>query len=162
MENAKKFLLKITTQKISEKEALKLYSDLIIPDIATLEESKGKAKDQRNNILNVLKNLQSVFTGLYFHHVNVSKPESEESIVEKTKLRRQRSDEIVKKENMIGPKLFREYFEYLSPSDMYKNLNKTTGSKESKAQVNTIKNRLANFMETFKSNSANDAKKEIK
>ena len=63
---------------------------------------------------------------------------------------------------MIGPKLFREYFEYLSPSDMYKNLNKTTGSKESKAQVNTIKNRLANFMETFKSNSANDAKKEIK
>ena len=162
MENAKKFLLKITTQKISEKEALKLYSDLIIPDIVTLEESKGKAKDQRNNILNVLKNLQSVFTGLYFHHVNVSKPESEESIVEKTKLRRQRSDEIVKKENMIGPKLFREYFEYLSPSDMYKNLNNSTGSKESKAQVNTIKNRLANFMETFKSNSANDAKKEIK
>ena len=130
MENAKKFLLKITTQKISEKEALKLYSDLIIPDIVTLEESKGKAKDQRNNILNVLKNLQSVFTGLYFHHVNVSKPESEESIVEKTKLRRQRSDEIVKKENMIGPKLFREYFEYLSPSDMYKNLNKTTGSEQ--------------------------------
>ena len=28
---------------------------------------------------------------------------------------------------MTDPKLFREYFEYLRPSDMYKNLNKTTG-----------------------------------
>ena len=114
---------------------------MIIPDIATLEESKGKVKDQRNNILNVLTNLQSVFTGLYFHHDNVPKPESEESIAERTKLRRQRSDEIVKKENMVDPKLFREYFDYLNPSDIYKNLNKTIGSKGSKAQVNAIKNR---------------------
>ena len=41
---------------------------------------------------------------------------------------------------MINPKLFREYFEDLSPSDMYKNLNKTIGSEENKAQVNVIKN----------------------
>ena len=40
---------------------------------------------------------------------------------------------------MIDTKLFREYFEYLNPSDMYKNLNKTTGLEENKAQVNTIK-----------------------
>ena len=40
---------------------------------------------------------------------------------------------------MIDPKLFRKYFEYLSRSDMYKNLNETTGSEENKAQVNTIK-----------------------
>ena len=31
---------------------------------------------------------------------------------------------------MIDPKLFRKYFEYLSPSGMYKNLNKTTGSEK--------------------------------
>ena len=132
---------------------------MIIPDIATLEESKGKVEDQRNNILNILTNLQSVFTGLYFHHDNVPQPESEESIAERTKLRRQRSDEAVKKENMVDPKLFREYVDYLNPSDIYKNLNKTIGSKGSKAQVNAIKNRWANFMETFKSNFTIDAKK---
>ena len=41
---------------------------------------------------------------------------------------------------MIELKLFREYFEYLSPSDMYKNLNKTIDSEENKAQINAIKN----------------------
>ena len=66
--------------------------------------------------------------------------ELEESIVERTKLRRQRSDEIANKEKMIDLKLFREYFEYLSPSDMYKNLNKTIDSEENKAQINAIKN----------------------
>ena len=33
LKNAKKFLVKITTQKISEKEAHELYSNLITPDI---------------------------------------------------------------------------------------------------------------------------------
>ena len=32
LKNTRKFLVKITTQKISEKEVLKLYSDLIDPD----------------------------------------------------------------------------------------------------------------------------------
>ena len=44
---------------------------------------------------------------------------------------------------LLDPKLFREYFEYLSPSDMYKNLNKAIGLEENKAQVNAIKDRLA-------------------
>ena len=132
---------------------------MITPDITTLEESRCKAKDKRNNILNVLKNLESVFTGFYFHHCNVPKPESEESIAERKELRRQRSAEIVKKEKMIDPKLFREYFEYLSPSVMSKNLNKATGSEENKAQINTISNRLANMKEAFKSNPTRDAKK---
>ena len=59
---------------------------------------------------------------------------------------------------MIDTKLFREYFEYLSPSDMQKNLNKTTGLEENKAPVNT-KNRLADLMEAFISNATSDAKK---
>ena len=130
--------MKITTQKLSEKEALKLYSDLIILDIATLEKSKSKSKKMRKNISNVQKNLESVFTGVYF---------------QRTKLRKQRLDEIAKKERMINPKMFREYL------DMYKDLNKTTGLEENKAQVNRIKNRLANLMEAFKSSPTSDAKK---
>ena len=96
---AKKFLVKISTQKISEKEEIKQYFDFIIPDINALE---GKAKDKGENILNVLKNSESIFTGLYLYHDNVPKPESEESITERTKLTRQRSDEIAKKEKMIA------------------------------------------------------------
>ena len=60
---------------------------------------------------------------------------------------------------MIKSTLFREYFEYLSPSDMYKNLTKITGSEKSKAQVNTINNRLANLIEKFKSNPTSEARK---
>ena len=59
---------------------------------------------------------------------------------------------------MIDLKLFREYFEYLSPSDMYKNLNKTIGSEENKAQVNAIKDKLANLMEAVKRSPTSDAK----
>ena len=44
LKNAKKFLVKITTQKLSEKEALKLYSDLIISNIAALEKPKSQSK----------------------------------------------------------------------------------------------------------------------
>ena len=60
---------------------------------------------------------------------------------------------------MIDPKLFREYLEHLSLIDMYKNLNKTTVSEKNKAQLNTIKDRLANLMEKFKSNPTSDARK---
>ena len=150
--------MKITTQQISEKEALKLYSDLITLDITVLEKTKGKGKDRTNNILNVLINLQSAFTGVYFNWSN--KPsESGESIAKRTKLRRQRSDESAKKEKMIDPKLFREYFEYLRPSDMYNDLNKTIDLEENKVQVNVIKDRLANLMKDFKSRPTSNAQK---
>ena len=36
LKNAKKYLVKLTTKKIIKKKTLKLYSDLIIPDIAAL------------------------------------------------------------------------------------------------------------------------------
>ena len=74
LKNAKEFLLKITTQKINEKETLKLYSELITPGITVLEKTKVKGKDKRNNFLNVLKNLESVFTG---HYLNYSDEPSE-------------------------------------------------------------------------------------
>ena len=40
--------------------------------------------------MNILGNLESVFTGGYFHYENLPEPESEESIAERTKLRLQR------------------------------------------------------------------------
>ena len=77
---------------------------MVAPDITALEKSRSKGKDRRNNILNVLKNLDLVCTGVYVNYSD--KPsESEESITERTKLRRQRSDEITKKENMIDSEI---------------------------------------------------------
>ena len=87
--------MKITTQETIEKEALKLYSDLMIPDITALNKSTSRCKNKKENILNVLKNLESLFTGVYLHYDNVTKselePKCEESIAERTKLRRQES-----------------------------------------------------------------------
>ena len=158
LKNAKKVLVRITTQKIDEKEVRELYYDLITADINRLKNAKGKGKNKRHKILEVLENLQSVFTGTYLHYKDVPS-ESEESIAERTKLRRQRSDEIANKEKMINSKFFAEYFEYLSPSDMYKTLNKTISLEENEAQVNVIKDKLANLIEVFKSRPTSNTKK---
>ena len=45
---------------------------------------------------------------------------------------------------------------------MYKSLSKTTSSGKNKVQVNTIKDRLANLMEKFKSNPSSDAQEKLK
>ena len=51
---------------------------------------------------------------------------------------------------MIDHKLFKNYFQYFSPSDMYKNLNKTTDTEKNKAQLNMMKTNLTNLMEELK------------
>ena len=104
LKNAKNFLLKITTQKIGEKEVLKVYSDLITPDINKLKNTKGRAKNKRNNILNVLENLKSVFNDNYFHYKDKQSKSESEDIAERTELKRQRFDEIANKEEKIDPK----------------------------------------------------------
>ena len=51
-----------------------------------------------NNILDILNNLGSVFTGAYLHYKDVSKETIfERSIAERAKLRRGRFDEIKRK-----------------------------------------------------------------
>ena len=129
---------------------MQLFKDLIKPVIDALMNSTSRGKDKRNNILNILSNLESVvFDGLYFHYPD--KPsESEESVAERTKLRRQRSDKIAKKEKMISSKSSEKYFAYSIPSDMYKNLNKTRTLEENKARVNEIENRLTTLIKMLK------------
>ena len=87
------------------------------------------------------------------------KPKFEESIAEGTILRKQRFSEIVKTETMINNNLFNEYFEYLSPSNMYKNLNTTTDIEENKITVNKIKHNLADLMVDIENDPTNNAKK---
>ena len=132
---------------------------MIKPDVDTLKNTLSRIKNKRDNILVILDNIKSsLFEGFYFHHKYKSL-ETEESIAERTKLRRQRSDEITKKEKKISSKLFGRYFGYSSPSDMYKALNETKHSEENKAEVNTIENKLVNLIVALKSSPPSDVKK---
>ena len=71
----------------------------------------------------ILDNIKaSPFEGVYFHHKDKS-PKTEESIAGRTKLRRQRAVEIINKNHMISFELFKRYFGYSNPSNMYKFLN---------------------------------------
>ena len=67
-----------------------------------------------------------------------SEPKPEKSAAERTKLRRQRSDEIAQTEKKISLELFIKYFHYLGPSSMYKTLNETKklGRKQGTSKYN--------------------------
>ena len=81
---------------------------MIIPDIALLKKLKSKGKGKRTNILNALSNLDTVFTGFYLHDKDVPKKIMfEKNIEETTKLRRERSHEIERKEQNINSELFK-------------------------------------------------------
>ena len=76
--------------------------------------------------MDILNNLDSVLTRVYFHHKN--KPEKSESkfqknIAERTNLRKEIFDEIAKQNKNIERELFKRYFDYSNPSDMYKALS---------------------------------------
>ena len=155
LKNAGIFLQEIISKKISENKACELYDDLIKRDIDAIEKGKGKGKDKRENILNVLRNLKSVFTGIYVYYNNAPKSESElkpEKIIsERTKLRRQRPDKIAKRGKVIDRKLLRRYFEYSSPSDMYKILNETKRLEENKTHVNKTESRITSLIKMLES-----------
>ena len=60
---------------------------------------------------------------------------------------------------MVDNHLFKEQFEYLSLSNMYKNLNTTKDIEGNKTKVNKKNNNLADLMMEFKSKVTNNAKK---
>ena len=68
--------------------------------------------------------------------------EYEESIGERTKSRKQRSDKIKEKEQNINNKLFKKYFYHQSPSNIYNALSNPKNTKKHDIQVNLIKSGL--------------------
>ena len=73
------------------------------------------------------------------------KPKPEESVEERTKLRKQRLNEVTKNEKEINPELFRKHFKYSSPIDMYKNMNNLINTERNKTQTKSIKNALTDL-----------------
>ena len=68
--------------------------------------------------------------------------EYEESIAERTKLRRQRLDIIKEKEQNMDNELFKKYFKYQSLSKMYNALSDTKNTEEYNIKSNLIKSSL--------------------
>ena len=149
MKNAQKFWTEVTTRNTTKSEAEKLYNELIQKDIDTLEKSNSN-KPEKYNILNILKNVGSIFTGTYFHYKDVSKETMfERSIAERIKLRKERLEEIERKEQNINNKLFKNYFtDYQSPSNMYKKLIETQKAEIHKTKVDFVKKILSKLQKT--------------
>ena len=78
------------------------------------------------------------------------KPKLEGSAAERTKLRKQRLNEIAKNEKKINLELFRKFFMYLSSVDMCKNLNESINTEKKKIQTKSIKNALTDLKKTMK------------
>ena len=109
-----------------------------------------KLFDIRNAIVSLFRN--GFIKPLDYQSAVKLKQESkpEESVGGRTKLRKQRLNEIDENEKRISLELFRKYFEYSSPVDMYKNLNESINTKRNKIQTKSIKNKLTNFIKTLK------------
>ena len=55
--------------------------------------------------------------------------------------------------------LFKSFFDYSSPSNIYKNLNIATDREKNKTEVNKIKDRLADLMVNIDNNPTDNANK---
>ena len=108
----------------------KLYKELIQKDIDAIEKEKGH-NIKKHNILDILNNVGAIFDGASLHYKELLKETMlERTILEKSKLRRGKIAEIEKKDKNINHKLFKEYFtNYQSPSDMYRKLRETEGTR---------------------------------
>ena len=120
-----------------------MYNELIQKDIDTLQREKSNTFE-KYDILDILNNVGSTFTGDYLHSRDPpTKTMSERSIAERAKSRKGILDEIKRKEQNINNELFKEYFtDYQSLSNMYKKLSETEGA-VNEVQVGSIKKVLS-------------------
>ena len=72
----------------------------------------------------------------------------EKNIADRIKLRKQRFDE-QEQEQDINNDLFKEYFKYQSPSNMFKELDETKSTETNKIKVDSIKKTLSKLQKTI-------------
>ena len=127
-----------------------MYNELIQKDIDPLKREKIN-NIKKHNILEILENIDAIFTDTYLHYKKVPKKTIvERNISEKVKLRRGRIAEIEEEEKNIDNKLFKEYCtNYWNPSDMYEKLHMTEGEKN-EYQVYIIKKVLDKMKKIIK------------
>ena len=123
---------------------------MVDPKVIELTRAKSSwGKNKRLNISNIYNNIESsIFKDVYFHYFNKPKI-TEESIAERTKLRRQRLNIIEKKKKNINNELFKEYFNYSNPDTMIKRL-KDVGDEKNKNMVESINKKLNKMKKIIK------------
>ena len=101
--------------------------------------------------MNILENVNAIFTGAYFNYKDVPKETTfERSIAERIILRKRRLDEIKGNEQNINNELFKEYFaDYQSPSNVYKKLIETENGEIFKTKVDLTKKILSKLQKTI-------------
>ena len=73
----------------------------------------------------------------------------EKGIAERTKLRKQRFNEIANEEQDINNDLFKEYFKYQSRSNMYNELDETKNTEANQIRVDFVKETLNKLQKTI-------------
>ena len=64
--------MEVTTRTITRRKEKLLYHELIQKDVDAIE--RGKSDDiRKHNILDILNNVGSIFTGAYLHYKDVPK-----------------------------------------------------------------------------------------
>ena len=129
-----------------------MYKKLLQKGIDALEREKSN-NIKKHNILDILNNIGTLFTGAYMHCWDVPKETIfERTIVERLKLRKEKIAQIEKEEK--NNLLFKEYFtNYQWPSDMYKKFCKTEGARNEnrvyliKEVLNKMKKNIENVPE---------------
>ena len=99
----------------------------------------------------ILNNIDSILTDTYLRYKDVPKETMfERSIAERIKLRKERSNEIQRKEQNVNNVLFKAYFtDYQSLSSMYSKLSETENTEINKIRVNLINKVLTKLKRTI-------------
>ena len=163
LKNAKKIWRKVTIHKSTKSDTKNLYNELIQKDNDALEKEKNYAEREevdgiiKYNVLNILKNVGSIFSGAYLDYKNVPKEAMfERSIEERINLRRGRLDKIERKEQNMNNELFKAYFtDYQSPSNMYKKLSETKGA-VNEVRVDSVKKTVLSKLKRVIKNARKD------
>ena len=163
LKNAKKIWRKVTIHKSTKSDTKNLYNELIQKDNDALEKEKNYVEREevdgiiKYNVLNILKNVSSIFSGAYLDYKNVPKEAMfERSIEERINLRRGRLDKIERKEQNMNNELFKAYFtDYQSPSNMYKKLSETKGA-VNEVRVDSVKKTVLSKLQRVIKNAPKD------
>ena len=122
---SKKFVAEIKDRISNLKDTIKKMNET-----EKINKSAGETLEIIKEILDYNKNVQRNFQLASKVDKGKSEPKSEESIAERTILRKGMVAEIDREKKQIKNNLFKNYFtNYQGPSDMYKKLPKTEGKK---------------------------------
>ena len=130
-------------------KARKLYNELIEKDIDALERERSNS-NKKYNILEILKNINAIFTGNYSYYKELPKETIfERSIADRIKSRKERFNIISTNKKNIRNYFFKEYFNYSSPDTMIKKL-KNAGDEKNKNMIKLINKNLNKMKKIIK------------